>query len=136
MSCNTLYNIIISYHIISQSIIQCTVHSIHQSADARTVRTRGPHNSLDLLHVLQLRGQPPVHAEYLLIDYCCHWQAVEAVCEGLPQLNIVSSLTYIFVMRGYVVFEDVCYLICKECYIGDDRRLILHHYLPILAYIR
>ena len=58
------------------------------------VRTRGSHNSLDLLHVLQLRRQPPVHAEYLLIDYRCHWQAVEAVCEGFPKFDVVSSLAY------------------------------------------
>ena len=80
------------------------------------VRTRGSHNSLDLLHVLQLRRQPPVHAEYLLIDYRCHWQAVEAVSEGFPKLNIVSSLTYIIVIREcekrmFLMEEKVCWVV-------------------------
>jgi len=36
-----------------------------------------------------------VHCEDLLIDDCCNGQAVEAVCERLPELDIVSPLTFI-----------------------------------------
>ena len=31
----------------------------------------------------------------LIIYYCGYWEAVETICECLPQLDIVSSLTYI-----------------------------------------
>lgn len=36
-----------------------------------------------------------MHGEDLLIDNSCNRQAVEAVREGLPQLDIVSALAFI-----------------------------------------
>ena len=33
--------------------------------------------------------------EDLLVDYRGHWQTVEAVRERLPQLDVVTSLTFI-----------------------------------------
>jgi hypothetical protein len=36
-----------------------------------------------------------VHCEDLLVDDCCNRQAVEAVRERLPQLDIVPSLTLV-----------------------------------------
>ena len=57
-----------------------------------TARTCRSHNSLDLFHVLQFRRQSSVHTENLFIDYCSHWQAVEAVSEGFPKFDVVSSL--------------------------------------------
>ena len=36
-----------------------------------------------------------MHGEDLLIDDSCDGKAVEAVCEGLPQLNVVSSFALI-----------------------------------------
>ena len=31
--------------------------------------------------------------EYLVIHYCSNWQAVETVCKGFPNLDIVPPLT-------------------------------------------
>jgi hypothetical protein len=36
-----------------------------------------------------------VHCEDLLVDDCCNGQAVEAVGECLPELDIVSSLAFV-----------------------------------------
>lgn len=36
-----------------------------------------------------------MHCEDLLVDDCCNRQAVEAVRERLPQLDIVPSLTLV-----------------------------------------
>jgi len=36
-----------------------------------------------------------VHGEDLLINDCCNGQAIEAVGERLPQLNVVSSLALV-----------------------------------------
>lgn len=36
-----------------------------------------------------------MHREDLLVDDGCNWQAVEAVCECLPQLDVVSPLALI-----------------------------------------
>ena len=36
-----------------------------------------------------------MHSEDLLVDDGCNWEAVEAVCEGLPQLDVVSSFAFI-----------------------------------------
>ena len=36
-----------------------------------------------------------MHSEDLLIDDCCDWQAIEAICEGLPQLDVVSPLALV-----------------------------------------
>jgi hypothetical protein len=36
-----------------------------------------------------------MHCEYLLVNDRCDWEAVKAVCEGFPKLDIVSSLALI-----------------------------------------
>jgi len=36
-----------------------------------------------------------VHCENLLVNNSCNGQAVEAVCECLPQLNVIPSLALI-----------------------------------------
>jgi hypothetical protein len=36
-----------------------------------------------------------VHCEDLLVDDCCDRQAVEAISERLPQLDIVPSLAFV-----------------------------------------
>jgi hypothetical protein len=56
------------------------------------VLTGGSHYPLDLLHVEELGGQASVHAQDLLVHDRSHGQAVKAVSEGLPQLDIVSPL--------------------------------------------
>ena len=53
---------------------------------------RRPHYSPYLLHRLQIGRKTTMHCEYLLIDDGRNWQAVEAVGERLPQLDVVPAL--------------------------------------------
>jgi len=55
----------------------------------------GPHDASDLLHRLKVRTQSPVTTEDLLVHDGSHGQAVEAVCESLPQLDVVSPLAFV-----------------------------------------
>lgn len=52
----------------------------------------GAQHALDLVHVIELRAEPAVHAEDLLVHDSGHGQAVEAVRERLPQLDVVPAL--------------------------------------------
>jgi len=54
-----------------------------------------PHDATNLLHGVEVRAQSSVHREDLLVDDGSDWQAVEAVGESLPQLDIVSALALI-----------------------------------------
>ena len=36
-----------------------------------------------------------MHGENLLVDDCGDWQTVEAVCERLPQLDVISPLAFV-----------------------------------------
>ena len=36
-----------------------------------------------------------MHTEYLLVDYGGNGEAIEAVGEGFPKLDVVSSLTFV-----------------------------------------
>lgn len=36
-----------------------------------------------------------MHCEDLFINDSCNWQAVEAVCKGLPQFDIIPSFAFI-----------------------------------------
>lgn len=53
------------------------------------------HNAADLLHRVEIRAQTTVHGENLLINDGSNRQAVEAVGESLPQLDVVSSLALV-----------------------------------------
>jgi hypothetical protein len=53
------------------------------------------HDPADLLHGVEIRAQPTVHSEYLLVNDSCDGQAVEAICEGFPQFDIVPPLALI-----------------------------------------
>lgn len=55
----------------------------------------GTHDAADLFHRVQIRAQTTMHGEDLLINDGSDWQAIEAICEGFPQLDIVSSLALI-----------------------------------------
>lgn len=55
----------------------------------------GTHNSADLLHRVQVGAQTTVHGENLLVNDGRNGQAVEAVGEGLPQLDVVSALALV-----------------------------------------
>lgn len=54
-----------------------------------------PHDTTDLLHALQVGTEAAVAAEDLLVDYGRHRQAVEAVGERLPQLDVVAALALV-----------------------------------------
>jgi hypothetical protein len=45
---------------------------------------RGADDPTDLLHSLQIGGEPSVHAEYLFVYDGGDGEAVEALCEGFP----------------------------------------------------
>lgn len=53
------------------------------------------HDATDLLHRVQVGAQSSMHGEDLLVDDGGNGQAVEAVSEGLPQLDVVSSLALV-----------------------------------------
>ena len=84
------------------------------------------HDSPNLLHGVQVRAQAAVHGEDLLIDDGGDGQAVEAVGESLPKLDVVSSLALIVetvdtVDRGALVVTAeneevlrVLNLVCEE----------------------
>jgi len=55
----------------------------------------GAHDATDLLHGGQIGTEAAVAAENLLIDNGRHRQAVEAVREGLPQLDAVATLALV-----------------------------------------
>lgn len=38
-----------------------------------------------------------MHAEDSIVDERCHWEAVEAVDEELPEFNVVASFTWVMV---------------------------------------
>ena len=56
---------------------------------------RRPHHAPDLLHRVQVWAQSTVHCEDLLVDDSRNRQAVEAVGECLPELNVITSLALI-----------------------------------------
>ena len=56
---------------------------------------RGPHDTPDLLHRVEVRAETAVHGEDLLVDDSGDGQAVEAVRKCLPQLDIVTPLTLV-----------------------------------------
>ena len=58
-----------------------------------------------------------MHREYLLVDNCCYRQAIEAVGECLPQLDVISSLAFI-VEAVYAV--DRCTLVIST----QDKKIL------------
>lgn len=53
------------------------------------------HHTADLLHRVQVWAETAVHRENLLVDDSSNWQAVEAVSERLPELDVVSALALV-----------------------------------------
>lgn len=53
------------------------------------------HDTPNLLHGVEIRAQTAVHGEDLLVDDGGDGQAVEAVGERLPQLDVVSSFALV-----------------------------------------
>ncbi len=54
-----------------------------------------PHDTTNLLHGIQVRAEATVHRENLFVYNGSNWQAIEAVGESLPQLDVVSSFTFV-----------------------------------------
>lgn len=61
----------------------------------RATYVSGAHHSADLLHRVEIGAQTAVHGEDLLVDDSGDGKAVEAVGEGLPQLNVVTALALV-----------------------------------------
>jgi len=55
----------------------------------------GTHDATNLFHRVEVRRKPSVHTEDLLINNSANGKAVEAVSEGLPQLNVVAALALV-----------------------------------------
>lgn len=55
----------------------------------------GTHDAADLLHRVQIRAETTMHGENLLIDDGSDGKAVEAIGEGLPQLDVVPALALV-----------------------------------------
>jgi hypothetical protein len=55
----------------------------------------GTHHAPDLLHRVQVGAQTTMHGEDLLVNDGGNWQTIEAIGEGLPELNVVSPLALI-----------------------------------------
>ena len=68
--------------------------------------------SPDLLHALQVGAEAAVAAEDLLVHDGGDGQTVETVREGLPQLNVVSPLTYEH--NHYLRLPMAVYLFCWD----------------------
>ena len=69
---------------------------------------RRSHHTTDLFHGIQIRAKSPMHGEYFLVDDCCNRQAIEAIGECLPQLDVISPLALV-VESVYAV--DRCALV-------------------------
>lgn len=53
------------------------------------------HDTTDLFHRVEIGAEATVHGEDLFIDNRSNRKTVEAICEGLPQLDVVSSLALV-----------------------------------------
>jgi hypothetical protein len=53
------------------------------------------HNTPDLLHGVEVWAETTVHGEDLLVDDGGNGQAVEAVGEGLPELDVISPFALV-----------------------------------------
>lgn len=93
----------------------------------------GTHDAADLFHRVEIRAQTSMHGEDLLVNDGSNWQAIEAIGEGLPQLDVVSSLALVVeavdsVDRGTFVVssedEEVLWvfdLVCQQKTDGFER---------------
>ena len=53
------------------------------------------HDTTDLLHRVQVWAKTTMHGKDLLVNDSGNWKTVEAVRKGLPEFDIVSSLTLV-----------------------------------------
>ena len=75
------------------------------------------HNTANLLHRVQVGAQTTVHGEDLLVDDGGNRQAVEAIGECLPKLDVVPSFAFIIEtidlsdLPTFMVTSYQCYLV-------------------------
>lgn len=55
----------------------------------------GAHDTANLLHRVEIGAQATVHGEDLLINDGGNREAVEAISESLPELDVVSALAFV-----------------------------------------
>lgn len=67
----------------------------HIAKQAAVRHVCGPNEPPNLVQVVDLRGQPSVHAQDLFVDASTDWQAVEDVAELLPKLDVIPSLAFV-----------------------------------------
>lgn len=72
----------------------------------------GPHDPLDLIQTGELGTQPPVSAKDLFVNDGRAGQAVEAVREGLPQLD--AEATFAFVVEAVDAVDGGAFVIAAE----------------------
>lgn len=53
------------------------------------------HYAANLLHGVEIWAQSTMHREDLLVDDSCDGQAIEAICESLPQFDVISSFAFV-----------------------------------------
>lgn len=75
--------------------LECKVSKSSAESNSYSTYISRPHDTADLLHRVQIRAQATVHGEDLLIDDGGNGQAVKAVGEGLPQLDVVATLAFV-----------------------------------------
>lgn len=83
-----------------------------------------------------------MHCEYFFVDNSCNWQAIKAVGERLPQLDVVSPLAFIIkaiypVDGGTLMVSTenkkvlwILYLVCKQQANCFQRLLASVHVVP------
>ena len=101
-----------------------------------------PHYPTYLLHGVEIGTQPSMHCEYLFVNDSCYWQAIEAIGERFPQLDVVPPFTLIikpiYSIDGcafMVPSEDekvlrIFDLVCKEQADGFERLLASIYVVP------
>ena len=96
--------------------LQTTINNTDADDEAMLTCVRdvcGPHDPSDLLHALEVGAETAVAAENLLIHNGGDGQAVEAVRERLPQLDVVTSLAYVMLMllHNYLIQLSLTFII-------------------------
>lgn len=69
--------------------------SLSEGSNSKATHISGAHDAADLLHGVQVGTQTTVHGEDLLVNDSSNGETVEAVGEGLPKLDVVSTLALV-----------------------------------------
>lgn len=83
-----------SQHVLKSAAIWKSKSPSERSNSKATHISRA-HDAADLLHGVQIGTQTTVHGEDLLVNDSSNGETVEAVGEGLPKLDVVSTLALV-----------------------------------------